>query len=217
VAISEQFILLVFKVRMPGLHSPGKERSFAAENCSRTLKATKGACLVPFVIAIDGPAGAGKSTVARRVARALDFTYLDTGAMYRSVAWKALESGVAASNVAGLEAIACALEVRFSPVAPDGSQRVWVGSEEVTQAIRTPQVTDVTSQISVVALVRAVIVRQQRRIADTAPIGVVLEGRDIGTVVFPDAQLKVFLTASPSERARRRVEEMWARTTPFPN
>ncbi len=163
---------------------------------------------MPFQIAIDGPAGAGKSTVARRVSRELGFTYLDTGAMYRSLAWKAIQSDIGLDDPAELEAAAQRLTITFSPLKADGTQEVRVDGEDVSTAIRTPEVSNLTSLISAIAPVRAIVVDQQRRIADSAAHGVVLEGRDIGTVVFPNAQLKIFLTASPRERARRRVEEM---------
>jgi cytidylate kinase len=166
---------------------------------------------MPFLVAIDGPAGAGKSTVARRIARKLGYTYLDTGAMYRSVAWKALQSDIAAEDADRLEAVARALAIRFSALREDSTQQVWLDGEDVTAAIRTPEVSSFTSRISVLPSVRAVVVDQQRRIAEAEARGVVLEGRDIGTVVFPNAPLKIFLTASPEERARRRVEEMQSR------
>ena len=166
---------------------------------------------MPFLIAIDGPAGAGKSTVARRIANELGYTYLDTGAMYRSVAWKALRCGVPADDGAGLEALARGLSIRFSTLADDGIQRLWVDGEDVTAAIRTSEVSSVTSRISTIPSVRSIIVEQQRRVAESGAQGLVLEGRDIGSVVFPNAQLKIFLTASAQERARRRVEEMSAR------
>ena len=166
---------------------------------------------MPFQIAIDGPAGAGKSTVARRVSRALGFTYLDTGAMYRSLAWKALQHGIASDDFLTLEATAQDLIIEFSPLQDDGTQQVTVDGEDVTTQIRMPEVSDLTSRISAIAAVRSVIVDQQRRVAKAAALGVVLEGRDIGTVVFPDAALKIFLTAGPEERARRRVEELRSR------
>jgi cytidylate kinase len=169
---------------------------------------------MPLIVAIDGPAGAGKSTVARRVAAALGFPYLDTGAMYRAVAWKALRNGVDATDAAALAALAQQMRLAFSPLTPDGQQTVRVDGEDVTQAIRTPEVSNLTSTISAFPAVRRVIVAQQRQMGEQAPRGVVLEGRDIGTVVFPQAQVKVFLTASPEERARRRVEELRGRGLP---
>ena len=166
---------------------------------------------MPFQIAIDGPAGAGKSTVARRVSSELGYTYLDTGAMYRSLAWKSIQSGIDLEDARELEAAARRLVIQFSPLQHDGTQQVWVDCENVTEAIRTPEVSNLTSRISAIASVRSVVVDQQRRIAESAASGVVLEGRDIGTVVFPSAHLKIFMTASPAERARRRVEELRSR------
>lgn len=169
---------------------------------------------MPVIIAIDGPAGAGKSTVTRRVALALNLTYLDTGAMYRAVAWKALRESVSLEDADALAQLAQQLEIRFAPLTPDGQQQVYGDGEEVTEAIRTPAVSDATSRIAALAPVRRVVVEHQRRIAREAERGVILEGRDIGTVVFPQAELKVFLTASPEERARRRVAELQARGIP---
>jgi cytidylate kinase len=169
---------------------------------------------MPLIVAIDGPAGAGKSTVARRVAAALGLTYLDTGAMYRAVAWKGLRSGVDVTDAEALAALAQSIELQFSPLTPDGRQMVRVDDEEATEAIRTPEVSNLTSAISAFPAVRRVIVAQQQRIGQQDARGVVLEGRDIGTVVFPQAQVKVFLTASPEERARRRTAELHAHGQP---
>ena len=166
---------------------------------------------MPLTIAIDGPAGAGKSTVARRVAAALQLTYIDTGAMYRAVAWKALQTGVATTDAEALANLAQSLNLRFSSLTPDMRQTVQVDGADVTDAIRTPQVSSVTSTISAFPALRRVIVAQQRRLGQVDARGVVLEGRDIGTVVFPDAQVKIFLTASDEERARRRVEDLQAK------
>lgn len=169
---------------------------------------------LPFTIAIDGPAGAGKSTIARRVAAALRLTYIDTGAMYRAVAYKALQLNLDTTDERAMVELADQLPLRLSPLSADLKQQVWIGDEEVTSSIRTPEVSNLTSQVSALSGVRRVIVEQQRRLAATDPRGVVLEGRDIGSVVFPDAPLKVFLTASPEERARRRVRELEQRGTP---
>lgn len=166
---------------------------------------------MPVIVAIDGPAGAGKSTVARRVAAALGFTYIDTGAMYRAVAWKALREGVAPTDAAALEALARNLNLTLSPLTPDGKQTVTVDGEDVSAAIRTPEVSQLTSAISALPAVRRVVVEQQRRMGEEDTRGVVLEGRDIGTVVFPQAQVKVFVTASPEVRARRRMKELRGR------
>ncbi len=163
---------------------------------------------MPLTVAIDGPAGAGKSTVAKRVATALGFTYIDTGAMYRAVAWKALQKGVPATDAEALAELARRLRITLLPLTPDGKQTVLADGEDVTEAIRTPEVSSLTSPISALPKVRRVIVEQQREMGRRAERGVVLEGRDIGTVVFPDAEVKIFLTASPEERAKRRYEEL---------
>jgi cytidylate kinase len=152
-----------------------------------------------MVIAIDGPAGAGKSTVARAVAAELGFTYLDSGAMYRSVALAAREAGVDADDGAALGPLAAGLEIGF-----DG-RRVLLGGRDVSEEIRRSEVTSDASRVSVHPAVReAMVARQQELIAAG---DYVAEGRDIGTVVSPDAPLKVFLTASDEERARRRAAE----------
>jgi cytidylate kinase len=152
-----------------------------------------------MVIAIDGPAGAGKSTVARGVAEALGFTYLDSGAMYRAVALAALRNGVDPDDGEALGELARRLEIRLA----DG--RVTLDGEEVTDRIREPAVTEAASKVSVHPAVRQAMVRRQRDLIDAGRY--VAEGRDIGTVVSPDAPLKVYLTASAEERARRRAAE----------
>lgn len=166
---------------------------------------------MPFTIAIDGPAGAGKSTVARRVAAMLGYTYIDTGAMYRAVAWKATAQQADTTNEAVLAQIAQALKIDFSPLTPDGTQQVFADGEDVTSVIRSPEISSLTSAVSALPAVRRVIVEQQRALGRSDARGVVLEGRDIGSVVFPHAELKIFLTASPEVRARRRCEELKAR------
>jgi cytidylate kinase len=159
-----------------------------------------------LIIAIDGPAGAGKSTVARVVAARLGYLYIDTGAMYRSVALKALWEGLDLWDGEALTAAAALAEIRLDTT--DGATRVWLDDQEVTREIRSPAVTEAASRVSTVAGVREAMVRQQRRWGEAG--GVVMEGRDIGTVVFPHADLKIFLDASPEERARRRVAELAA-------
>jgi cytidylate kinase len=143
-----------------------------------------------MLVAIDGPAGAGKSTVARAVARALGFAFLDSGAMYRAAALVALRGGDPT-------------QVRVTL-----GERVLLGEEDVTEAIRTPEVTEMASKVSADPAVRAALVDEQRRIIGGGDY--VAEGRDIGTVVWPQAELKVFLTATPEERARRRAEQLGA-------
>jgi cytidylate kinase len=156
------------------------------------------------VIAIDGPAGAGKSTIARRVAEDLGWAYLDSGAMYRAVTLAALRAGAALDDADALAALAADLDL---DVAPDGTVRV--AGEDVTGAIRTDAVTAAVSQVAQIPAVRAVMVRHQQRFAERNG-RVVAEGRDIGTVVFPDADVKVYLDADPTVRAERRHREMGA-------
>jgi len=153
-----------------------------------------------LIIAIDGPVGSGKSTVARRVAELLGYIYLDSGAMYRAVAWKALRDGVSLDAEEKLTAVARA--TRIDLVSDDGGFRVLVDGTDVTDAIRSAAVAQAASKVAVNGGVRAVLVAEQRRAAACG--GVVMEGRDIGTVVFPDADLKIFLDASVEVRAERR-------------
>jgi cytidylate kinase len=152
-----------------------------------------------MVIAIDGPAGAGKSTVARALAERLGFTYLDSGAMYRCVALAALEQGVDLDDEAAMNELAGALEIGL-----DGD-RVALDGRDVSAAIREPRVSEASSRASVHQGVREAMVDRQRELISGGRY--VAEGRDIGTVVSPEAPLKVFLTASPEERARRRAEQ----------
>jgi cytidylate kinase len=152
-----------------------------------------------MVIAIDGPAGAGKSTVARAAAEELGFTYLDSGAMYRCVALAALEAGISLNDDGALGELSRGLEIGL-----DG-RRALIGERDVSAAIREPGVTAAASQVSVHPRVRGAMVGRQRQLI--AAGSYVAEGRDIGTVVSPDAPLKVFLTASDAERARRRAAQ----------
>lgn len=164
----------------------------------------------PTIVAIDGPAGAGKSSVARLLAARLHYTLVDTGAIYRVVALVASRQGVAFDDADGLEAIAGGLRLRFEML--DGENHVFLGEEDVSGLIRTPEISLGASAVSAQPGVRAGLLELQRRFAtgSGAP-GAVLEGRDIGTVVFPDADHKFFLTASAKERARRRYDEMRSR------
>jgi len=152
------------------------------------------------VIAIDGPAGAGKSTLARRVADKLGYIYIDTGAMYRAVALWALREKVDLADAHRLEQLALAADIRLLP-----GNKVVLNGEDVSNAIRTPEVSAGASKVASIGLVRAALVARQRLIAETA--SVVMEGRDIGTVVFPDARVKIFLDADANERVRRRAGE----------
>ena len=155
------------------------------------------------VIAIDGPAGAGKSTVAKIVAEKLGYTYIDTGAMYRAVAWKTLQQSSEATDEAILRAVE-GIDVRLA--CTDSGTRVTVDGTDVTAEIRTPEVTHIVSRVAALGPVREKMVELQRAMA--ADGAVVMDGRDIGTNVLPNADVKIFLTASVEERARRRYDEM---------
>lgn len=159
-----------------------------------------------MIVAIDGPSGAGKSTVAKAVAKALGFSCLDTGAMYRAIAWRALQDGVALDDEPTLGEIAATYDIAFGHVEGDPvPRRVFIGDDEVTDAIRTAEIDRAVSPVSAAPAVREALLDQQRRIGNAGDY--VVEGRDIGTVVFPDAAVKVFLTASDEERAHRRVRQ----------
>jgi cytidylate kinase len=155
-------------------------------------------------VAIDGPMGAGKGTVARLVARRLGYRYVDTGAMYRAVAWKALREGVDLDDPEAVASVARRARVELEPEG-DGL-RVRCDGEDVTEAIRSVQVSAVVGRVAANPAVRKVLTDRQRELARGG--GVVMEGRDIGTVVLPDAEVKVFLEAPLAERARRRYEEL---------
>ena len=163
-----------------------------------------------FIIAIDGPSGAGKSTVARILAKRLRYTYIDTGAMYRAVALRAKEKGIPPAEEEALAQLAASLRITF--VADPKETRVLCDGEDVTEAIRSPEISLLASDISQRRGVRKALVDLQREMGREG--GVVLEGRDIGTVVFPRAQVKFYLDANPEERARRRFEELKAKGLP---
>lgn len=156
-----------------------------------------------MIVAIDGPAGAGKSTVALRVADALGFVLVGTGALYRAVACIALERGVDWEDGPALAPIAASLDVRFEVI--DGVNRVYVGGDDWTERLRTADASRGASIVSAHAEVRDALVALQRDLGER--FDVVMEGRDIGTVIFPDADVKVYLTASSEERARRRMAD----------
>ena len=163
-----------------------------------------------LTIAIDGPAGSGKSSLAKRVAQILGYLYLDSGAMYRVLALKALREKVSLEDVAALEALAQSTHIELRPPtaeqeAAGSKNRVFLDREEVTTAIRTEEVAQAASRLATIAGVRHVLVAEQQRAGKGG--GVVMEGRDIGTVVFPRAELKIFLDASPEVRAERRWKE----------
>ncbi len=154
-----------------------------------------------IVVAIDGPAGSGKSTIARRLAARLGFLYIDSGAMYRAVGLWALRAGVELTDMHRLEQLSRAARIELEP----GGSLVLLNGEDITEAIRTPEVADAASRVSTVPGVRRALVEQQRSMSEQT--SVVMEGRDIGTVVFPNAGIKIFLDADPGERAERRLRE----------
>jgi len=154
-----------------------------------------------ITIAIDGPAGAGKSTLARRIAAKLGYIYIDSGAMYRAVALWALRAKVALSDMHRLEQLANASHIAFAP----GGGAVLLNGEDITEAIRQPEISQAASEVSLVPAVRRALVQKQREIGQKA--SVVMEGRDIGSVVFPEDTVKIFLDAQPEERAARRAKE----------
>jgi len=160
-----------------------------------------------FIIAIDGPSGAGKSTITRLLAKRLGFLHIDTGAMFRAVALMAQRAGIDPADQEGLATLCNGLSLEL--VAEDDHCRVVANGEDVTTAIRTPEISLLTSKISAVGVVRNCLLELQRQMGRTGQV--VLEGRDIGTVVFPDAQVKFYLTASAEERGRRRYLELSAK------
>ena len=153
----------------------------------------------PLLIAIDGPSGAGKGTVSRTVSQALGYHHVDTGAMYRAVAWKAVQDGLSLTD----EAAVGALAANASLVCGDG--RIEIDGHDVARAIRTPEIDRAAAAVARLPAVRDVLVARQRKLGEKG--GVVMEGRDIGTVVFPRADVKVYLDALPEERARRRAAD----------
>ena len=164
-----------------------------------------------YSIAIDGPGGAGKSTIARRAAAELGFVYVDTGAIYRAVACAALSHGIDPSDEAAVSALlpSLQLELRWTE---DGVQHVWLNGADISSELRTPAVSTAASRVSALPVVRQFLLEQQRVVARTHDV--IMDGRDIGTVVLPDADLKIYLTASAEERARRRCLELSERGTP---
>ncbi len=170
------------------------------------------------MVAIDGPAGAGKSTVARRVADALNYVYIDTGAMYRAITYKALQDGLSLDDAEALGGLAESCRIAFRRVSSGGAepaaQQVLLDGEDITAAIRHPEVTAAVSVVAAAAPVRLALRELQRGLAQ--PGGVVMDGRDIGSVVLPDADRKFYVTADVDERARRRQKELEAQGHPAP-
>jgi len=165
----------------------------------------------PLIVAIDGPAGAGKSTVSKLLARRLGLSFVDSGALYRTVALSARRQGIATDDDQALAALVGRIRIFFKATVDEN--RVYLDGEDVSAEIRTPEISLLASAVSARPVVRAGLLGLQRRLALEAPVGAVLEGRDIGTVVFPDADLKFFLEASPDVRARRRYEELFQKGT----
>lgn len=160
-----------------------------------------------IIVAVDGPVASGKSTTARRIARRLGYLYIDSGAMYRAVAVAALRRGADLADEAGISAIAAEAHIRLCE--RDGLPRVLLDDEDVTEAIRHPEIANAASLVAAIPGVREALAPRQREMGQES--GVVMDGRDIGSVVFPEADLKVYLTASPETRARRRYAELRAR------
>ncbi|MBQ9841940.1 MAG: (d)CMP kinase [Clostridia bacterium] len=163
-----------------------------------------------YAIAIDGPAGAGKSTIAKVLAKELSLIYVDTGALYRTVGYFTTRRGIALEDTDGITAALSDLTVELKYV--DGVQRVFANGEDVSELIRTPAISMAASAVSAIPAVRNYLLNTQRSIA--AANSVVMDGRDIGTVILPDAKVKIFLTASPESRARRRYDELQAKGDP---
>jgi len=155
-------------------------------------------------IAIDGPAGAGKSTIARKIASELDFVYIDTGAMYRALTWEALNKGINTNDAAALQKLALSSDIHF-----ENGQQIYCNNINVTSDIRLPRITEAVSGVASHPAVREIMVEKQQDMALTADI--VMDGRDIGECVLPDAEYKFFITASIEERARRRMKELQAK------
>ena len=159
-----------------------------------------------ITIALDGPAGSGKSTTARKVAEKLGYIYIDTGAMYRAVTLAAIRRGIELSNIA-LQVLVQSINIQLEQ-SPNGQKRLLDGAD-VSREIRMPEITKLVSEVSAAAPVREAMVKEQRKMGKNG--GVVMDGRDIGTVVFPNAELKVFMIASIDERSQRRAAELQAK------
>ena len=159
-----------------------------------------------LIVSIDGPVGAGKSTVARILAKKLGYQYIDSGAMYRAVASVALREGIDLNDEGALSSLINRMKIEFRE--EEGKMRTYLWDEDISDEIRSPEASQASSRISVLQEVRKRLVALQRQVGEKCDGGVVMEGRDIGTVVFPDADIKFFLDGSPEERARRRHQEL---------
>ena len=165
-----------------------------------------------YKIALDGPSGAGKSSLAKRIAKELGIVYVDTGAMYRTVGLAVKRRGIEPADEAAV--IAALPEIHLSIVFSDGEQHILLGDEDVGGLIRTPEISMAASRVSAIPAVRAFLLDTQRDLAKST--SVIMDGRDIGTVIFPDAEVKIFLTASAEARARRRTAELAEKGMPTP-
>ena len=163
-----------------------------------------------YAIAIDGPAGAGKSTIAKILAKELELIYVDTGALYRTIGYYVTSKGIDTADTEAVVAALDGLKVELGYV--DGVQRVFANGEDVSDLIRTPAISMAASAVSAIPAVRAYLLDTQRNIAATH--SVIMDGRDIGTVILPDAKIKIFLSASPESRAKRRYDELQAKGDP---
>ena len=163
-------------------------------------------------IALDGPSGAGKSTIAKRIAQKLGIVYVDTGALYRTVGLYSIENGISADDTDGIKASLGNIEVRLAY--ENGTQKVYLNGVDVGDRIRTPEASKYASAVSKIPEVRAFLLKVQRDLA--AAGGVIMDGRDIGTVIIPDAELKVFMSATPEARADRRCKELAEKGMPQP-
>ncbi|HOW17003.1 MAG TPA: (d)CMP kinase [bacterium] len=160
-----------------------------------------------MIIAIDGASGTGKSTISKLVAKELDLSYIDTGAIYRSVAFAVKKDAIDLNDEQALKVLCSSLPIKFEFI--DGVNKVFLGELDISEAIRTPEMSMLASKVSALPIVRSSLLEMQRRLAKTtSKKGAILDGRDIGTVVFPDAEAKIFLTASDATRAKRRYEEL---------
>ena len=160
-----------------------------------------------IIIAIDGPSGAGKSTLSKKIAKTLGYTNIDTGAMYRCIALAAVRRGVDPTDSMKMAQLSRSVQISFVPL--DGGEKVLLDGEDVSGEIRTPETSQLTPRVAAIPEVRTSLVELQRAMGNSG--GVVLEGRDIGTVVFPNAEVKIFLIATAEERGRRRFEELTAK------
>ena len=199
-------ILEALICRLPGRQ--GELRGWLPLGCSNPEHNTGGIALKFKSVAVDGPSGAGKSTLAKLLAEALGYLYVDTGAIYRTVGLAAFRRGIAPTDREKVSAMLPSLKIALTH-GPDGLQHMFLDGEDVTGDIRRHEISAYASGVSAIPEVRAFLLERQRELAQTH--NVIMDGRDIGTVVLPKADVKIFLTASPEDRARRRYEELVSR------